>query len=709
MNAWSHKRKPKILGRGNERYKWLVVVVFVSSFGLIARLFYLQVIKGEDYLEEAKKQQEIIDPIAPKRGRIFFQDPKSDTGDGLFPVADNKDYLEIFAVPKEIADEAQADKLANALYDFFKKAYVEKEVDQALKAQEKDRLEKLLAQTNNLSEADRALKIDSIRTEHDSFLKDSLYLEAKKKRREEMIEESKKAIIEKYKKSFANKEDQYELLEKKIDYRQAAQFHLSLLDKNNLPANFVAEDLDYYNASFVSNKVSSSINYNPLRFSGIGYKSHTFRNYPEKNNGSHLLGFVSFEPEDKDGFFGRHGRYGLEGYFDDMLFGKFGEMKAEKGQRGTIIANNLEVTKQIDGDDLILTIDRTIQFFVSEKIKEATIKYGADSGTAIILDPKTGQVVAMSSYPDFDPNNYDEVNDMGVFNNPAIFDAYEPGSVFKSITMAAALNEGKVTPETTYNDAGFIMINGWPKPIKNSDFETHGGHGLTTMTGVLENSLNTGAVFAMKKIGDKKFTEYLKKFGFGEKTGIELEGESKGNISNLTGKKIREINAATASFGQGINVTPIQMAASYAVIANGGKSVKPYIVKEIRHLDGSSETIKPANTNQIISEYSANLLSGMLVKVVEDGHSKKAQVPGYYIGCKTGTAQYTLEGKKGYVEHSYNHTFICLGPVGDPKFVVLVRFKNPKGYTYADATTVPVTQNIMQFLVDYWQLPKVRK
>jgi len=206
------------------------------------------------------------------------------------------------------------------------------------------------------------------------------------------------------------------------------------------------------------------------------------------------------------------------------------------------------------------------------------------------------------------------------------------------------------------------------------------------------------------------FADYVKKFGFGEKTGIELQGEYPGDINQLKEKKINEVAAATASFGQGsVVATPIQLITAYAAIANGGMLVKPFVVKEIRHADGTATVTMPAASRQIIERKTSKLLTGMLINVVEEGHSKNVRIPGYYIAGKTGTGQIPKKNARGYLDNAFNHTFICFAPADNPKFVLLVRFTNPKGITYADSTAVPVARDIMQALFSYWQIPKNRQ
>jgi cell division protein FtsI/penicillin-binding protein 2 len=227
------------------------------------------------------------------------------------------------------------------------------------------------------------------------------------------------------------------------------------------------------------------------------------------------------------------------------------------------------------------------------------------------------------------------------------------------------------------------------------------------MSYVLESSLNTGAIFVMQKTGEDIFAEYVKNFGFGEKTGIELETEADGDIKNLLKKNKRPIEVATATFGQGLTVTPLQMAAAYAAIANGGILMKPYLVKEIVKPDGERSLTQPRQIRRVISERTATILSGILVNVVEKGHGTRAGVKGYYIGGKTGTAQVPKKGG-GYESNAHVGSFCGYGPVDDPKFVMLVKIDNPRDVEWAESSAAPLFGEIAQFILNYYQVPTER-
>ncbi len=432
-----------------------------------------------------------------------------------------------------------------------------------------------------------------------------------------------------------------------------------------------------------------------LGIEGLGFTKESIRVYPEAKFGGHILGFLG------EGENGKKGRYGLEGYFEEELAGvpaKIGTV--ENGVRG-LLGSSKKPKFAIDGADIVLTVDRTIQFVACEKLRQAVARHEADGGTVIIMEPKSGAILAMCSSPDYDPNKFGEVENVSVFNNPAIFFQYEPGSVFKAITMAAAVDMGKVGPQTTFEDMGSIKIGS--DEIKNSDLKAHG---TQTMTQVLDESLNTGAVFAMRAIGSTDFRRYVKSFGFGEETGIELLKEVSGDISSLDRKG--EIYQATASFGQGIAVTPLQIVNAFVAVANGGTLMRPYIVDEIRRSDGTVSKNLSKEVRRVISPRASTLISSMLVSVVENGHGKRAAVPGYYVAGKTGTAQVPRRDGKGYEKDITIGSFVGFAPLQNPRFVMLAKIDHPRDVQWAESTAAPLFGEIAKFLLQYMNVPTER-
>lgn len=427
-----------------------------------------------------------------------------------------------------------------------------------------------------------------------------------------------------------------------------------------------------------------------LKLKGIGFTTETYRFYPEKQIGGQIFGFVSTKDDKKIG------QYGLEGYFNTELSGKNGLIKSFKDALGSLITVGPRSVEQAqDGSDLVLTIDRTVQFNACQYLKKYYDYFHADSASIIVMEP-TGGILAMCNFPDFDPENYSQVKDISYFNNPTISATYEPGSVFKMITMAAGLDTGAVTPETTYIDTGEVKVG--PYTIRNFDKKARGEQ---TMIQALDESLNTGMIFIEQKLGLDTFRSYVKNFGFGQKTGITLANEVSGNVTPLD--KTGDIYGMTASFGQGISVTPLQVAAAYSAVANKGILMKPYIVSEVIDYKGNKIETKPTPIRQVISAKTASILSGMLASVVQTSYDKKASVKGYYMAGKTGTAQ--IPGPNGSYSSKTNHTIAGFGPVSNPRFVIVARLENPKGIGYAADSVTPLFRQMAEYLLNYYQIP----
>ena len=268
--------------------------------------------------------------------------------------------------------------------------------------------------------------------------------------------------------------------------------------------------------------------------------------------------------------------------------------------------------------------------------------------------------------------------------------------------MAMGLDTGKITPQTTYIDTGKVRIASYT--IQNSDGKANGKQ---AMTDVLDKSLNTGVIFIERKVGLDNFRKYVKDFGFGMLTGIELDTETTGNISALNTKN--EIYFATSSFGQGITVTPLQMVLAYAAIANGGRMMQPYIVHKILKPDGNVIETKSKEIRRVISEHSAAILSGMLVSVVREGHGKRAGVKGYYVAGKTGTAQVPRKDGKGYEKNTSIGSFAGFAPVDNPRFAMLVKIDHPRDVEWAESSAAPLFGDLAQFLLSYYEVPPDEK
>ncbi|KKT57406.1 MAG: Peptidoglycan glycosyltransferase [Parcubacteria group bacterium GW2011_GWC1_45_13] len=426
-----------------------------------------------------------------------------------------------------------------------------------------------------------------------------------------------------------------------------------------------------------------------LNLPGVGLAKERWRAYPMGDTGSQILGFVSSLSAEEEPV----GRYGAEKYYDDSLRGAKGSVSGDKDAKGILIALGEDLRAEpAEGQDLVLTIEPTVQRTAEEELKKLREKWRAAAGGILIIDPKTGAIKALAGSPDFDPNKYQAENNLGVFLNPYVEKIFELGSVFKPLTMSAALDQGAVTPYTTYVDMGQIKIG--DRIIKNFDGKAHG---TRTMTQVLEESLNTGAVFAMQRVGGEKLKEYFHKFGLADKTGIDLPGELKGNLSNL--ESGREVEFATAAFGQGVAVTPLELAMALSALANGGHLMKPFIK------DGTA----PQIIRDVIKPQTSETITKMLVDVVDMSLAGgKAKIPQMSIAAKTGTAQVVNIGGRGYSDDQFLHSFFGYFPAYDPKFLILIFLEKPQGVKYASQSITDTFRSVVDFLINYYTIPPDR-
>jgi cell division protein FtsI (penicillin-binding protein 3)/stage V sporulation protein D (sporulation-specific penicillin-binding protein) len=428
-----------------------------------------------------------------------------------------------------------------------------------------------------------------------------------------------------------------------------------------------------------------------LNLAGVHLISESWRWYPQGALASPVLGFVGISDSQKIG------QYGLEQYYQKELEGKGGFLQSDKDAAGRwLLMGDYNLEPAENGAALYLTLDQNIQYVVEQKFKAVLEKWGASGGCAIVLEPKTGAVRAMASFPDFDPNEYRKVKDANNFMNSCTQKLYEPGSVFKPVVMAAGLDTGKISPETTYTDTGSIQIGSYT--IQNSQEKVYG---LSTMTRVLEKSINTGAVFAQRLIGGGVFKDYIEAFGFGEVCGVDLVGEVSGNLNNI--KENREINYATASFGQGISVTALEMASALGAIANEGKLMQPHIVEKIISANGEQKEIEPRFVRQVISPQTAGKLTAMLVSTVRNGYDK-IKIKGYFIAGKTGTAQIPSEDRRGYSDETI-HSFVGYAPAYNPQFLIFLKMEKPHGIQFASESLAPVFADLAQYLFNYYEIP----
>lgn len=426
-----------------------------------------------------------------------------------------------------------------------------------------------------------------------------------------------------------------------------------------------------------------------LNIKGIGFEDTSQRYYPESSLAAHLLGFVG-----KNKVGDSVGYFGVEGFYDQDLIGLSGLMKTERDLLGRpILLGNQENIQSENGRNLILTIDNSVQKIIKTKLAEGLEKYKAKEGCIIVADPNSLEILGMDCLPDFDPDKYYQYG-QDIFKNQAISSLYEPGSTFKPMIMAAAINEKKVKPDDLFDETGPVQIGEYK--IKTWDDKYSG---KISMTGILEKSSNVGMVYVGQKLGNANIFKYLNSYGFGSLTNIDLQGEVGGYLRPEN--QWYPIDFATVNFGQGIAVTPIQMVKAVSSLINGGKVLRPHVVKEI---DSGSEKkqIEPIIENQVIDKKTSEIMRKMLESTVEHGEYKWSVPKGYKVGGKTGTAQIPLQGH--YDSSKTIASFIGFAPVDDPKFIALVVLKEPGTSIYGSETAAPLFFEIAKELFVYYNI-----
>ena len=467
------------------------------------------------------------------------------------------------------------------------------------------------------------------------------------------------------------------------------------LDKKDFFAKALMKDDPYEEvAHYISEEQAEKIK--SLKLPGISLFAESWRYYPAGKLASKVLGFVGWRGSNILGL------YGVEKLEEDILSRK----NSRPEDTNSFFEIFLEAKRKIfTGDkkegDVVLTIEPQVQLSLEKEVQGVIDKYSATSAGGIIMEPRTGKILAMAGKPDFDPNKYNEEKNLSVFLNQNVQSVFEMGSIIKPLTMASAIDMGAVTAQTEYVDEGSVVVD--ERLISNFDGKARG---KATMQDVLNNSLNTGVVFAMKKMGKDAFRNYFKNFGFGEKTGIDLPDELSGITKNLDSPRMVEY--ATASFGQGIALTPIQTASALSALGNGGLLMRPYVVQRLEFPGGLDSETKPQEIRRVIKPETARIISNMLVTVVDKALlGGTVKLEHYSVAAKTGTAQIKGLGG-GYSEDEFLHTFFGYAPAYDPKFLIFLYVEKPQGVQYASHSLTPFFISEIKFLLNYYEVPPDR-
>ncbi len=418
-----------------------------------------------------------------------------------------------------------------------------------------------------------------------------------------------------------------------------------------------------------------------LKLRGLGFDAHAYRSYPDASLSAQLLGFVGKTDAGED-----QGYFGLEGFYDLELRGREGRIEQQKTARGLPIAFSKE--KKLDeqvGRDLVLNIDKSLQYQVEQELLAGIERYGAQSGQVLIMEPNTGSILAMASYPNYNPQRFQDF-DPKLYRNPIVSDLYEPGSTFKVLTVAAGIESGVITPETTCdNCAGPRMISGFPIRTWNEQYTAN-----INMTDALAQSDNTAMVFIQEKLGKTAWLQWLRDLGLNEKTGIDLQGEAR--FEFRPDAQWRTIDTATSSFGQGIAVTTVNLVRAVAAIANGGKLVQPSVVQSVQE-GSNSIAVQPQVIRQVFSPETAQTVTKMMVHSAQTGDAKWTTSRDVTVAGKTGTAQISEGGK--YAADKTIASFIGFAPAEKPQFVMLVVLREPTSSPWGSETAAPLWYQIM--------------
>lgn len=428
-----------------------------------------------------------------------------------------------------------------------------------------------------------------------------------------------------------------------------------------------------------------------LKVEGLNAYKDKWRFYPGGSTASHSIGLLGFKGDEFAG------RYGLERQFESLLVRKDGGYVNFFAEIFSDLKSVISSTDESEAD-IVTTIEPTTQAFLENILASTTEKWASDSTGGIIMNPSTGEIYAMESFPTFDPNHPELQKSVAVFSNPLVEDVYEMGSIIKPLTVASGIDVGVITATSTYYDKGFVMINN--KKVSNFDSKERG---IVSMQDVLSQSLNVGAAHVESLLGNKLFREYFLNFGLSLKTGIDLPNEGRNLINNL--KSNIDIDLATASFGQGIALTPISTIRALAVLANGGGIVTPHIVKSVNYKLGFSKETPITRVGQVIKRTTAEEVSRMLTYSVDNVLSAGTlKLKNYSVAAKTGTAQIAKSGGGGYYDDRFLHSFVGYFPAYNPKFIILLYTVNPKGARFGSETLTAPFMEVVKFLINYYEV-----
>jgi len=708
---------------------------FLLIFLVVAvRLFYLQVIKHDYYLAQAKEQHYGSIILPAKRGEILLKDPRSNE---YYKLATNITLDLLYVDPLWIEDErGVSEKLAPIVYETLCRDKTDVQCNQLV-----------ATYIGMATTPDTASSSSTSRTSPVLQDKNAL-VDAVAKYIYRLI--SQKEVTRVILKRFYEDTPEAEQLRQKIQSyalegvtvtKEMISADPTQIRHPDDVAEKLTKDLDFPYDDLVAKLTRRQSRYVPLinklppdlsdqvralNIKGVVLIPEHWRYYPEKTLAASVIGFL-----DTSGI----GQYGIEGKYNAELTGVEGEIQSQNDPFGRqLMIGDNHFKPAHDGSSVVLTIDRVVQAEVEKRLAKAVEDFKANDGDVVIMDPFTGKIIAMAQYPTFDPNKYADVyktteihydpgktmtvlkktgdntyltyvNKFGpaVFVNDMVSNVYDPGSIFKPVTVSIGIDSGEITPRTTYYDTGEISVDEYT--IHNA---TQACLGFHDMTHALNYSCNIGMVTIAKKLGKSLFYNYIINYGFGERTDIELDEESKGVVPFY--RNWAAANLATIAFGQGISVTPLQMAVAYSALANGGLVLQPHIVQEIISPDGKTDETGVDIVRRVISKETADTMTAMLISSVENGVARKVRLEKYFIAGKTGTSQIAAKNRAGFEEGEGTTiaSFAGYAPANNPKFVMIVKINRPRSSQWGESTAAVLFKDISEFLLEYYNIPPDR-
>ncbi len=433
------------------------------------------------------------------------------------------------------------------------------------------------------------------------------------------------------------------------------------------------------------------------KIAGLQVFKQKWRAYPAGKVAANVIGFMAYGKGDA-----LAGQYGLERQYEKTL-----ERNGESTYTNFFVEVFSDISETISDEDhaegdLVTTIEPTVQTYLDRTIETVNKKWSSEFSGGIVMDPKTGEIIAMGQYPTFDPNDFSGVANPKIFSNRLVEDVYEMGSIIKPLTVAAGIDAGVISAASTYDDKGFLILNN--SRISNYDGKARG---VVSMQEVLSQSLNTGVAHIVGKLGKERFSQYMKSFGLDKKTNIDLPFEAAPLVDNL--KSPRDIEHATASYGQGIAMTPVATARALAALANGGKLPNPHIVSRIDYKSGLTKKTEAGEQSQVLKPETTEEVTRMLVKVVDEALlDGKVKMEHYSVAAKTGTAQIARADGRGYYDDRYLHSFFGYFPAYSPKFIIFLYTYHPKEVKYASETLTTSFHDVTKYLINYYDIPPDR-